>query len=93
LVHQGDKTLAHVCILAEQLRAKGMKVLMHIAPGDAASFKSQLRKADLSGALFACVLGEDELKEGKVSVKYLRERHEQVLIDFSSVASWLVDRV
>lgn len=41
------------------------------------SFKSQFKRADKSGALFALILGEDELASGVIGVKNLRERSSQ----------------
>ncbi len=42
-----------------------------------ASFKSQMKKADASGARFAVIVGDDEAAAGVVSVKPLREDAEQ----------------
>ena len=57
--------------LAEQLR-NGLHggVVVHAGGG---SFKSQMKKADRSGARWAVVLGEQELAQGSVQVKSLRE--------------------
>lgn len=59
--------------LSEQLRRAlpGLKLTHHM--GDA-SFKSQFKKADKSGAAFAVILGEQELAEQVVTVKSLRNR-------------------
>jgi len=51
-------------------------VQMHAAPagGDGmGSMKSQFKKADASGALWALIFGEDELARGSVVVKSLRD--------------------
>ena len=42
-----------------------------------ASFKSQLKRADKSGARYAIVLGDDELARDVVILKDLREQAEQ----------------
>jgi histidyl-tRNA synthetase len=39
-----------------------------------------MRKADVSGARFAVIIGDDEVKAGVISVKSLREEVEQVKI-------------
>lgn len=58
--------------MAEQLRHHGLSVAVHgTADGGVGSFKSQMKKADASGARFAIILGSDELAAGKVSVKNL----------------------
>jgi histidyl-tRNA synthetase len=49
-------------------------VVLHAGSG---SFKSQMKKADASGAWLALVVGEDELHAGEVSVKMLRKSAEQ----------------
>jgi histidyl-tRNA synthetase len=60
--------------VAELLRDAGLMVVLHAG---STSFKTQMKKADASGARFAIILGEDELKAGQVSVKPLREVGEQ----------------
>ncbi len=58
--------------LAERLRDQvpGLRLATSLAGG---SFKAQFKRADRSGAAFALVLGEDELNEGSVQIKPLRE--------------------
>lgn len=58
--------------LAEQVRNElpFVRLLVHCGGGN---FKSQLKKADKSGADIALILGEDEAKENKVTIKFLRE--------------------
>ncbi len=70
LHHEGD---AHISAmkLAEALRDTGLRVIVH--PGDS-SLKSQMKKADASGAEFAVFATVDELAQGMVSVKALRQR-------------------
>ena len=48
--------------------------------GPASGFKSQLRRADKSGARFALIVGEAELAAGKISLKALREDKPQELL-------------
>lgn len=45
-------------------------ILAHLNGG---SFKSQFKKADKSGAQYAIVLGENEVKVNKVTLEFLRE--------------------
>jgi histidyl-tRNA synthetase len=45
-------------------------VVFHCGGG---SFKSQMKKADASGARLAVIIGEDEAREGSASLKPLRE--------------------
>ena len=70
----------------EALRTAGVSVLMHAGGG---SFKSQFKRADASGARFALVFGADELAQGQVAVKPLRDASAaQVLRPLAAVASW-----
>jgi histidyl-tRNA synthetase len=56
------------------LRAAGASVQMHAATAEGlGSMKSQFKKADASGARYALIFGADELAQGKVTVKSLRD--------------------
>jgi histidyl-tRNA synthetase len=48
-----------------------------------------MRSADKSGAAFALIIGEDELKAGTVAVKPLKEKGEQRTVPFSEVPATL----
>jgi len=82
LVHQGEQAAAFAWVVAEQLREQELDVVMHCGGG---SFKSQLRKADTSGARFAVVIGDDEARQQKVSLKPLREAAAQLLVELREV--------
>ena len=69
-VHQGEEASNKAALLAEQCRDAGWKVMVHAG---SAGFKSQFKRADLSGARWAIVIGEQELERGIVAVKSLRE--------------------
>ena len=56
--------------IAEDLRARGFWVEPNYA---GASLKSQLRKADRIGAEIAFIIGENELKAGKIQWKNLKK--------------------
>jgi histidyl-tRNA synthetase len=71
--------------VVEALRAAGLDVVMH---GGGGSFKSQMKKADASGARHALIFGADELAQGQVTVKALREAGQQVLRPLADAASW-----
>jgi histidyl-tRNA synthetase len=60
--------------VAEALRQAGVSVLMHAAGKDAwGSMKSQFKKADASGARHALIFGDQELAQGVVAIKPLRD--------------------
>ncbi len=68
-------SLGQAMQLIQALRAQGIAVQMHASPvaGEGmGSFKSQFKKADNSGALYALIFGADELAQGKVACKALR---------------------
>ena len=69
--------LPQVFRTVQQLRAAGVAVQMHAAAGGSAegmgSMKSQFKKANASGARHALIFGADELAEGMVTVKSLRD--------------------
>ncbi len=78
--------LPRVMVALEQLRAAGVSVVLH--PGQS-SMKSQFKKADASGAAFALVFGTDELAQGLVAVKPLRDAAAaQVTRSLAQVADW-----
>ncbi|OHX13105.1 histidine--tRNA ligase [Chromobacterium sphagni] len=69
LVNQGEGAGLYSMKLAQQLRAAGYSVVQHLGE---ASFKSQMKKADGSGAEFALIVGENEIQAGQVVIKALR---------------------
>ena len=73
MVHQGDEARAQAFVLAERLRDAGLDVILHCsADGASASFKAQMKRADASGAAYAVIIGPDEVANGTVSFKPLR---------------------
>lgn len=74
----------------QALREAGVSVQMHAATADGlSSFKSQMKKADGSGAPYALIFGADELARGEVTVKALRDGSGvQTARSLSDVAAW-----
>jgi histidyl-tRNA synthetase len=77
LVHQGEAADAAAQGIAERLRDAGLDVILHCGGG---SFKSQMKRADASGARFAVIVGDDEAQAGEVSVKPLRALAQQARV-------------
>ena len=79
LVMRGERTVRVAHKLAETLRDElpQLTILVHAGGG---SFKSQMRKADKSGAKIALILGETEIEASTVGIKYLRTTDEQIEI-------------
>jgi len=70
VLHQGETAQRPAFRAAEALRGAGYDVLFHCGGG---SFKSQMKRADASGAQVAVIIGDDEAREGSASLKPLRE--------------------
>ena len=83
VVHVGAQAETVAMQVAEQLRDSGLGVILHCGGG---SFKTQMKKADASGARFAVIIGEDEVNAGVVSLKSLRVQAEQVTVSTNDVA-------
>lgn len=66
-------------ILADSLRSSFEQLRIQVNCGGG-SFKSQMKKADKSGAELALILGENEVDNQSVSVKYLRSDEGQLLL-------------
>ena len=78
--------LPQAMVVLDALRAAGLSVQMHAGGG---SLKAQFKKADASGARHALVFGADELAQGQVAVKPLRDAAAgQVLRPLQAVADW-----
>jgi len=83
LVRQGALAERFGARVAESLRDAGLIVILHCGSG---SFKSQMKKADASGARFAVIVGDDEAGAGAVSVKPLREAAQQLRVSVAEAA-------
>ena len=90
LVTLGEGTQQAALRLAEQLRdaLPDLRLVVHCGGG---SFKSQFKKADKSGALYALILGEAEAAAGQVGLKPLREDGEQLNLAWSEVPQHLAN--
>ncbi len=80
VIHAGTGTQRMAWRAAEALRDAGLSAILHCGEG---SFKSQMRKADASGARVALIVGESEAQAGKVGVKPLRELGVQETLDLA----------
>jgi histidyl-tRNA synthetase len=88
LVYQGEGTLDYAFALGEELRAAGHAVLLHAGGG---GFKTQMKKADASGAALALIVGEDELGAAAVTVKPLRDARPQQRVGRGDLARRLTE--
>jgi len=88
----GAGTLEKAFEMAETLRddVAGIRIEVNLGGG---SFKSQMKRADKSGAEFALILGETELAEARVGLKPLRSTDEQVPVALNELAGVLADKL
>jgi histidyl-tRNA synthetase len=77
VVRQGERATSFATRAAEGLRDAGLSVVLHSGAGN---FKSQMKRADASGARYAVIIGDDEAAAQTVSVKALREEAQQVRV-------------
>ena len=82
LVSQGVEADAWAWQVCERLRDGGLSVILNCGGG---SFKSQMKRADASGARFAVLIGDDEARAAKVSLKPLRNAQAQALVALEEV--------
>ena len=86
MVLLGAPAQRHGALIAERLRDDGVSVECDAAGG---SLKSQLRRADRSGAAYAVLVGDAELGAGLVSIKALRTDEVQEQIAEGGLAQML----
>ncbi|MBJ6138048.1 histidine--tRNA ligase [Marinobacter litoralis] len=84
----GEQSVAPAMAIANTLRKAlpGKVVITHCGGG---SFKSQMKKADRSGARYAVILGENEVANGTVGLKPLRDEQAQQEVAQSELADVL----
>ena len=88
----GGGTLERAFSLAEELRDKmaGIRVEMNLGGG---SFKSQMKRADKSGAEYALILGEQEHADSCIGIKPMRSTDEQVSVALDELAVTLAEKL
>ncbi|WP_087719991.1 histidine--tRNA ligase [Salinicola salarius] len=88
LLAMGDAAEREALLLGERLRdaLPALRLQVHCGGG---SFKSQIRRADRSGARVALILGEDEIAKGQLTLKPLRDDSEQQTLELDDAIAWL----
>lgn len=87
----GDAARQQAFALCEQLRGylPAAGIQLHCGSGN---FKAQMKRADRSGAPLALILGEDEVAQSRVTLKWLRGREgqaEQASVPLAELPAWL----
>ncbi len=86
LVLLGEEAEKRGLGLAERLRDAGLRIECHCGGG---GLKSQLKRADRSGAHYALILGEEEIRNDAVSVKNLRNNEAQTQVAQNTLIEYL----
>ncbi len=73
---------------ALRVRLPGLRVRLHAGGG---GLSAQFRRADRSGALWAMIVGEEEIAQNRVSLKWLREDRPQVFASIEEAAAMIRD--
>jgi len=100
---RADTIDVYLLLLGEDCEAKGLqlaeeirdhyselKMITHCGGG---SIKSQMKKADRSGAAMALILAENELNNEQLTVKYLREDKQQATVGFDRLIDFIGSNV
>jgi histidyl-tRNA synthetase len=86
LVNVGELAEKQAFSAAEGLRNLGFSVVLNAGGG---SFKSQMKRADRSGAKYAAILGDDEAAAGEISLKPLLRSGEQLKCKLVDAAKFI----
>ena len=86
VVVQDVDHLSAALAAAQQLRLRvpGLRVRLHAGGG---GLSAQFRRADRSGAHWAMIVGEQEIAQNRVSLKWLRADRPQVIASMDEVAA------
>jgi len=92
VVAVGDNAYRAGLAAAEKLRDRmpGVVVALNLGGG---SFKSQLKRADKSGAALAVILGEDEVGRNEAGVKPLRTAEDQISVALDELTDVLAGQL
>ncbi|MHC1726545.1 MAG: histidine--tRNA ligase [Syntrophobacteraceae bacterium] len=72
----GPQAHERAFLLVQALREKGVEAEMDY---EGRSLKSQMRRADKSGARYVLILGEDELNRGEIQLRDMLDKSQRVL--------------
>jgi len=86
VVHVGGQARRLALAVAEMLRDAGFSIAVNAGGG---SFKAQMKRADVSGARFALIVGDDEAAANRVALKPLRSAGDQLTLAPADLAARL----
>lgn len=75
IIHKGELANKQAFSIAENLRNNGLNAILHCKNfnNETSSFRSQMKQANKSGAMFAVIIGNKEVLNKTVSIKFLRK--------------------
>ncbi|MCO7227442.1 histidine--tRNA ligase [Pleionea sp. CnH1-48] len=88
LITMGEDAEIKATVLAEALRSQtpSLRLMTNLGGGN---YKKQFKKADRSGARIALILGEDEIQQQTIGVKFLREQRDQLTMKQEELSDFL----
>jgi len=86
IVNLGDKARSLAFLIAEELRDSGIATALNI---ESTGIKSQMKKADKSGAKIALIIGDDEVNSQIIQIKDLRKEGKQLCIERKNIATFI----
>lgn len=92
LVAVGAAAQRRAMAIAERLRDELPAVAVELNL-DGGSFKSQLKRADRSGAGYALIFGEDEIRDNVAALKPLRSGGDQISVPIECLTGTIAERM
>ncbi len=104
-IKQTPETVVYIATMGDDAKLEGMRIAreirVHIGLGNIVvltdvgetSLKSQLRSADRSKAKIVIMLGDDELKQNKATIKDMGGKEPQVMVEIGSIVKEVVRRL
>jgi histidyl-tRNA synthetase len=97
IAHRGEAAGVVAAEIAESLRDASLDVVLYCqAANSGGSLKSQMKRADESGALYTVIIGDEEVESGKATVKAMRQGAidgEQTQVVFNELADYVLEQV
>jgi histidyl-tRNA synthetase len=90
IVNLGDMARAFAFAIAEKLRNERVKVSLNM---EGSSFKSQMKKADKSGAKVALIIGDQEAENKIIQVKLIRDDGIQESVSEKNLSPYVKDKI
>jgi histidyl-tRNA synthetase len=90
IVNLGDIARPYAFNIAEKLRNDGVKVSLNM---EGSSFKSQMKKADKSGAKVALIIGDQEVESKIIQVKLIRDNGIQISVDEKNLSLYIKEKI